>query len=273
VSPLSPETLSVHVAPGELAAVLWRGLRPQLADKRRVPVNPLPGTPGGGVVPALAALLREFPTCRRLRLVLAAPFTPLQLLPWRDDLRDRDEALALARLGFTEVYGEAAADWPLRLSDAPPGQARVAAAVDGELLAALEGTARGARMRLLALQPALSAVANHWRGRFDRQSTAWVVVHEPGRLTLALIEHGAWRWLRSLRADADWGERLPEVLEHEALLAGAEALPAHALVFSPTEEVLSQRAGSAWSLRRLLPEARRDFLPASDAPFSLALIG
>ena len=273
MSLLSPESLSVFISPTELLAVRWLGLRPQIVEKRRCALAVRPGTAWETGVEALATLLLEFSACRQVRIILSSHFTPYQLMPWRDDLNDSDEELTVARLAFTQTYGEVAARWQIRLSDEAPGQARVAAAVDTGLLAALEQLAAANSVRLVSIQPYLVAAVNYWRQRFNHDYSAWLVLHEEGRLCLALIEAGRWRWVRSVRIDADWTRRLPDLLDNETLLADAERLPAHALIYSPVSPELAVPVDSSWSFRRLDVEARTNFSPVSDGRFGLALVG
>jgi len=273
VSLLSPESLSIFFSPTELVAVHWRGRRPRIAGKRIYAVSATPGRAWEGAVAASAELLRDFPTCRRVRVILSGHFTSLQLLPWRDDLNDRDEELAIARLAFTQTYGEAAGNWQIRLTDAAPGVTRVAAALDADLLATLEQLAGASKARITSIEPYLVAAANEWRGHFNRDFAAWLIVHEEGRLGMAFIDRGNWRWLRSVRVDDHWCESLPDQLDTEAMLAGVDNLPAQALIFSPASPELTLRAGTPWSLRSLALAARANFSPVSDSRFGLALVG
>ena len=53
--------------------------------------------------------------------------------------------------------------------------------------------------------------------------SCWLVVEEPGRLTLALIQRGVWIAIRSRRSDPTWRASLPEIIEREsAFLALSE---------------------------------------------------
>ena len=270
MSLLSPDSLNVFFAPDGVLAVSRRGWRGQIAEKRVYPA-----AAGGGehaATAALAAALREF-GCSRVRLVLSNHFVQYQLLPWRDDVADDEEAAALVRLAFHETFGAAADGWDIRLSDEPPGQARVAAAVPRELLSSLEAAAAAAKARLVAVQPYLTAGFNAWRQHFGHGRSAWLVLHEEGRLSFALLEQGRWRWVRNVRAGADWRDQLPDLVESESLLAGVEALPAEVLVFAPGVPDLAVRSGGRLPFRSLRLEARDGFSPLADAAFGLALIG
>jgi len=74
-------------------------------------------------------------------------------------------------------------------------------------------------MRLVSVQPFLVAAFNRIRKTVGNGS-CWIVVEEPGRLTLALIQRGMWIAIRSRRADSGWRNLLPEILERESAFLG-----------------------------------------------------
>ena len=273
MSLLSPEFLTVFISPAELVALHWRGLRPRIAEKYCIPLPPGGATTWTGAVQAFADLLRASPACRRVRVILSSHFVHYQLMPWRDDLNDSDEELAIARLAFTRTYAEAASAWQVRISDEAPGRNKVAAAIDSELLAALEEAATIARARLVSVQPYLAATANYWQHSFDRKQASWLVVHEAGRLCLALAERRQWRWIRALRIGENWAADLPTLLDNENLLAGSDDTPTQALIYAPAISQLAVPAESRWSFRCLQPEASRNFSPLTDSRFGFALVG
>lgn len=273
MSLLSPESLTVFISPGELVALHWRGLRPRLAEKHCIPVPPGGATTWTGAVQAFAELLRASPACRRVRVVLSSHFVHYQLMPWRADLNDSDEELAIARLAFTRTYAEAASAWQVRLSDEAPGRNKVAAAIDSELLAALEQTASSAKARLVSIQPYLAAAANYWQRSLAGKQRSWLVVHEAGRLGLALAEGRQWRWIRALRIGENWAADLPALLDNESLLAGSDDTPTQALIYAPAMPQLAVPAASRWSFRCLEPAATGNFSPLTDSRFGFALVG
>jgi hypothetical protein len=74
-------------------------------------------------------------------------------------------------------------------------------------------------VRLASVQPFLVAAFNRIRKTVGNGS-CWIVVEEPGRLTLALIQRGMWVAIRSRRADKSWRTVLPEMLERESAFLG-----------------------------------------------------
>lgn len=273
MSLLSPESLSVFIGPNALVAVHWRGLRAQVVHKRLCQVAALPGAAWAGAATAFADLLKEFATCQQVRVVLSSHFTAYQLLPWRDDLDDAQEEQAFAQLAFAQTYGEVAATWQVRLSDASPGQPKVAVGVDSALLTALVKGAEACKTRLVSIQPYFVAAVNHWRKQLAHSGTSWVVLHEDGRLCIGLVEAGHWQWLRSVRIDSDWLQGLPDLLDHEMLLAGRENLAKKVLIYSPTKPDTALPASGHWTFQRLTLPAQRNFSPVTDGHFGLALLG
>jgi hypothetical protein len=77
----------------------------------------------------------------------------------------------------------------------------------------------------VSVQPFLVAAFNRMRSGILNQignSTCWLVVEEPNRLTLALIQRGAWVAIRSRRSDERWRLVLPEILEREGAFLGLD---------------------------------------------------
>lgn len=185
--------------------------------------------PAAGGAPwqaALAALPAALAGARRapceVTVILSNHFVRYALLPWNGALRGGDEWLALARHHFATVYGRAADPWSLRVAETAPRGARVASAVDPALLDALAPAVGAAGGTLVSIQPLLIAAFNRLRKRLGGSAGCWLVVAEPGRLVLALIEKGSWRALRARRADDNWQESLPEILERESAVLGLE---------------------------------------------------
>jgi len=261
------------MGPNSLLALNWKGLRAHIVEKRQCEVSAMPGAAWAGATRAFDDLLKEFPGCQRVRVVLSSHFTPYQLLPWRDDLHDTQEEQAFARLAFTQTYGEVAATWQVRLSDSLPGHAKVAAGVDSALLAALAQGAAATQASLVSIQPYFVAAVNHWRKQFVGRCPSWVVLHEDGRLCLGLFQAGRWLWLRSVRADNDWLRGLPDLLDHEMLLAGRDTVPMQVLLYVPTLPHATLPASEQWSFQRLTLPAQRNFSPVTDGHFGLAMLG
>jgi hypothetical protein len=185
--------------------------------------KPLELTAGDGWRPALDALpeILKAHRGREAALVLADQFVRYALLPHNDAVKTPDQWLALARHRFGALHGAAAADWDIKVTQTAPLGPRLACAVDRELVEALAVAAVTSQIKLVSVQPFLVAAFNRIRQTVGNGS-CWIVVEEPGRLTLALIRRGAWVAIRSRRSDERWRLVLPEILEREGAFLGLD---------------------------------------------------
>ena len=169
---------------------------------------------------ALPAILKSHAS-REASVVLADQFVRYALLPWSQAVKSREQWLALARHRFSALHGAAAAAWEVKVTETAPLGARLACAVDRELIEALAFAFVGANVKLMSVEPFLVAAFNRIRQTVGNGS-CWIVVEEPGRLTLALIQRGAWVAIRSRRSDDRWRLALPEILEREGAFLGLD---------------------------------------------------
>jgi hypothetical protein len=159
---------------------------------------------------------------QEVSVVLADQFVRYALLPWSAALKSEAQWLALARHRLTAIHGPAAAGWDVKLADTGASGPRLACAVERELIEALAAKFTAAAVTLGSVQPFLVAAFNRIRSTIGNGS-CWLVVEEPARLTLALIQRGVWIAIRSRRSDASWRAALPEIIEREsAFLALSE---------------------------------------------------
>jgi hypothetical protein len=266
---LWPDLLSVYIAPGRITALSLRGPGSAVLEQRVFEVDAQAGSEVASLSSALSRVLREMPH-RRMRAVLSSHLAQYRLLPWRDDLLDADEELAFARNQFANGYGDSTVELAVTLSKERPGRARIAAAVLTAILDAVRQAADDAGAVLVGLQPALTAVAHSVR--HDIGPRDWLVVHEDGKLTLAMIDEGQWRWVRGLRTDADWPSKLAALLAAESLRAGLEQAAERAITVDVTGN--AARVLDNGSTSRLVSLAIRRHAPLLDGtPFAAALAG
>ena len=152
-------------------------------------------------------------------VVLADQFVRYALLPWNAALKSEAEWVALAQHRFGALHGAPAAEWQVKVTETAPHGARLACAVERELISRLAEQFVAAGVHLASAQPFLVAAFNRIRKQVGNGS-CWIVVEERGRLTLALIQRGAWLAIRARRSDERWRNLLPEILERETAFLG-----------------------------------------------------
>ncbi|GAB3473734.1 hypothetical protein [Azotobacter salinestris] len=179
------------------------------------------GPAWSGAAQALERLLGELGRGRgSLPLVLSSRFVRFALIPWSDGIGTPEELEAYARFRFQEIYGALADDWLLRLSPAPAGQPRLAAAIERGLLERLQLALQGAGLRLSSVQPYLMAAFNRFAGKLPADDFLFVLA-EPGRSSLLLARDGAWVCVRSVSDGGD-DAALLALVERESGLQGLE---------------------------------------------------
>jgi hypothetical protein len=173
-----------------------------------------------GALEALPEVLKSHAS-REASVVLADDFVRYALMPWNATVKTSAQWLALAKHRFNALHGAVAAEWDVKLTETAPMGARLACAVDRQLIEALALAFVKAGVKLVSVQPFLVAAFNRIRAQVGNGS-CWIVVEEPGRLTLALIQRGAWVAIRSRRCDERWRIVLPEILEREGAFLGLD---------------------------------------------------
>lgn len=274
MSPLWRDQLRIVLCPHQvILARFGRGWRPRLLTKKILTCASASTGPAWQV--GLDALIAETqkPEWQKADavVILSNHFMRYVLIPWVDALSDETEQTEYARDRFASVYGEASKQWDVRVSLVQAGTAHVASAVDRALIEALEAACKKNHLRLTSIQPYLMAAFNQWRKQFQ-EGVQWLVLAESGRLCIALLQNGVWRWLRCQRADAAALDDLPLLLTREKYLANVHDNGKNVWLYAP-EQKDPPPADTDWSFQRLSLPAYPGFSPATDAPFSMALNG
>lgn len=272
MSLLQTDRLQVELAPDQVNLVhserrlTLRGMRTTTWSEWLAAAAAGPeAAPWRGAVEALAtALPSQAEHAARARVVLSNRLVRYVLVPWSDALSGAQEEAAFARHCFERMYGETAAQWELRVSDARDGTPRLASAVDPALLGALREAFAAAGVRLDSIQPGLMAVCNDYRRRL-RGRHAWLALLEPGNLLLALLDRGRWVRVRSMRIGPGWRVELAQVLEREAYLADPEAAARDVFLWASGLGDVKLPENDRWQFHLLAPAARPGSAPAAAA--------
>ena len=264
MSLLSPERLSIGLAPERVELLRFRrGLRGStvVAATARACTRESGAGPWAAAIATLDQLLAEHAAkASEARVTLSNHFVRYLVLPWDQGLLGADELHAAASQHFERVFGDAAANWELRVSPGEYGEPALACAIDRGLLQALEasiGGAPGGRLRLTAVEPLLMTAFNHLRERLGRDAV--LAIFEANCLALAVLREG--RWLRVLARHVGQGSRA-RLIEQELALATADGLPAQIELLDFVDD--------EWGVDAELP-LRRHPLPDSDC--RLAMLG
>lgn len=246
MSPSWRERVRIVLAPGSVGLTRFRrGLRPAAAQTTSIPV--VSAGSWEDTVAALDEALTE-PRWRKAEaeVLLSSHFVRVHLLPWSESLATDGERLAYARAELDAVHGERVRDWTLVLDDAPVGQATPVVAIDTALLEAVRTKCREASLKLRSLRPHFAAAQADQRARLRARSCGFAFV-EPGRLTLALFESGACRWLANPRVGVALSEALAAELRQAEALGAVTGNGRLHVTFAGAREALPGRVGG-WEI-------------------------
>jgi hypothetical protein len=211
VSLLSP-SVRIAMTPGRVAVASSRGYQDAAV-----------ATPGwAGALEALGSLLAGSGLKGNASVVLSHHFSHVHLLPPPPVVLEPAEMQVWIRDQLMRQFGETYRDWRIVSQAEPPGRPFVASSLEPNALAELEAAIRAASLKPAQVQPWLAVAWNRQRRRFGRGQT-WFALAEPDRLTLARVEDGRMRSLRSMLMQGDAVSSLADLLRREALLAGETA--------------------------------------------------
>ncbi|MGE5466794.1 MAG: hypothetical protein ACM3Y9_05150 [Ignavibacteria bacterium] len=263
MSRLSPERVFVGLAPERLSALVVGGWwRTRLIDRHALALPEQESARWDKGVAALQALLGE-PAWhgRDVTVVLSGHYVRHAVIPPGSGMSDA-ERRNLAEVVFREVFGDLARDWELRVSPSQDSLPTIACGVPRPLLAALEDACRD-RGRLVSVQPSLMPVFNRARRQMQRAVGCLAVV-EPGRITLAALDGGRWKYVDSR---AGGGSLLPQLLLEESELHARQ--PGGILWLADLSGEAMLPGGSFWSHRSVEPPR----MPGVDEAAGLAVWG
>lgn len=260
MSLLSHNELRIVLSPERVAllhtrrALTPRGYRSGVEAKRIIPCE----MPVDGEMPwhsAVNTLEMVLPSLIRhgmeVNVTLSNHFMRYQLIPWIDKMSDEEE-MVFARHCFSEMYGNVADSWTVRISPGRPGAASLASAVDTGLLEVLRGSLGQHGLDITSIRPHLMVAFNSCQASLAGRS-AWVALLEPGNLCLAVLQNGHVTWIRKLRIGATWCEELPAILDREACVADAGGVADEVFLWAPHLEEFDIPAFGRWSIRHLKP--------------------
>jgi hypothetical protein len=179
--------------------------------------SPVGAGNGEALLKALTGLLEGQPLRGHAEIVLSHQLAPVWLLPPSPVRLGWKETEGWVRERLAEQFGELAGKWRLAWEMAPPGEPILASAVETEWLEQLAAVLQAKAVKPRRVQPWLAATCNGKRRPLGSGS-AWLALAERGRLTLAGLEGGRLRTLRSGLVTGEPAAALAGMLEREALL-------------------------------------------------------
>lgn len=219
MSPLWRDEVGISVAPGSVVLNrMRRGIRPHCVAEEYQGVNAPDEQGWGAPLQVLASALKSVKwQDAAARIVVANIWTRFAMVPWAAGLNS-DERIVHARHILEQTFGEMSAEWKVTVSDALPGQDRLACAIPVALFDGLAAIAHEARLKVLSLQPHLVVAFNCARAQIA-PGTGWFVSMSAGSLAAAQFGPDGWQQVRSIRIGDDWNAELQRLRRFGRLTA------------------------------------------------------
>ncbi len=249
MSPLFPDKLRIHLAPGHLVVARTRKLAVLQSEEKLLPAAA--GVEWRALLDNLPAMLDTFDGMPAATLTLSSRLAPLTVLPWRDDVTVPEQQALLASVHFARSHGDTNTDWECVAAPNGFGVPWVASGVLREFIAALKGVLRSARLRIDAMTPLAVDLLNEQRKRLPTRADAWLLIPEADRLVGWYCEKRVPRLCVSLPLPAEGDEPVVDTLRREALLRGLPDAPSSLFVMAshpagPLAERRVQRLFPFW---------------------------
>ena len=219
MSLLSPDRLTLVLAPDTVQAVHTRGWRARLVSLESSPWAAVEAGDWSACLAACADFMGKWAP-RSVRVVLSDRLVRYLPMAWHADIQGTQEELALARIEFEETYGDnSAADWCLSISNEKPGMDRLLCAMPLPLLEGLRRLCASKKVRLTSVQPSLIAVIHGLRKQLGPQG--WFVHPEGARLTMLHWNQAGCHWVATGRCETGNMDSAITALHREMLISGA----------------------------------------------------
>lgn len=160
----------------------------------------------------------------RVDILLSNRFARFACVPWSADIADDSEARTVAIMTLESHYGDMSG-WTVSLDVARWGEARLACAIDGALLAALTAAVEAAGMTCPLVTPYFIACWNRWHDEFAGGDAILAVAEPQGPVVFATLRAGRWHSVRAVGGAPDAGS-LGQLVDRETVFQGFENAPA-----------------------------------------------
>jgi hypothetical protein len=281
VLPLWCDELSVVLAPEQVVLVRFgwtlsrRGRVRRIEAKSVVKCTPAAddNLPWIAAIKAVEEALPQMLVGKTVaKITLSNHFVRYTLVPWSETLNSAAEEEAYAGHCFKQLYGADSDQWELRLSPNQIEQPQLASAVDRRLLDGLREMFGRNGVSVKSIKPGLMTAYNNSRAELKDANT-WFVLHEPGCLCLALLQHGNWSSVRTIRIGDDWRDTLSQVLEREAYLTEPNVETNTVFLWAPELAAATLPISERWQIYNLNPVVHPAFVQEYEGRFAMAMSG
>jgi hypothetical protein len=250
-----------------------KGWQYSVLDKDDIAFEPDLESPWKNAAEKLATeVLRLKSKPKLVRVVLSNHFLRYAIVDVDQAIRSKAEQVAFVKHRFVQIYGEVAESWELRLDQECPGAPYLASAVDGLLLFKLREIFTEAKIKLQSVQPCLMTAYNQSQSKFANKN-AWFVLFEDGNLCIVWLKAGHPGSIRTIKAGEDWLEKLPEIIDREAIFSNCNTNTKDIFLWSTEPKKIVPPVKGGWNIDNIQLAITPGLVAQYDERFALAMCG
>jgi hypothetical protein len=205
-------------------------------------------------------------------IVLANHFLRYAIVEVDKTLKSGAEQIAFATHRFSQLYGENANSWEIRLDQESARAPFIATAVDRGLIVGLREMFKSVNVKLHSIQPCLMKAYNLSQTAFVNKN-AWFVMFEHGNLCLAWLKAGSINTVRTIKVGADWQEKLTEIIDRETYLSELDTTTKEIFLMSFDDKKVHIPSSGQWKVFKINPEIPPGLFEHYDEKYALAMCG
>lgn len=239
MSLLSPDTVTLYIAPGKVQGVRTSGQRGQVVAAYEANVV-VQAADGWLALTKACTAMSKMLKPKQLNLVLSDSMVRYACFPWRSELRTAQEDLAFAKLSFEDVYGaNVGNEWHLAFSLARPGISRLLVATPTSLFELLSSNFSRALPTVTSIKTGFTQVLSDHKKALPHDG--WLVNVEKDSVTFGHWNSKGWTWVNTVRALVASHADLSALLRQEFIISGANLNPTQLISVSVNAPLLGKR--------------------------------
>ena len=183
-----------------------------------------------------------------LNITLGSEFVRYLSLPPMQIQMNTDEKIRYVNAAYEDIYGDIVENWDIKLNDSPDKQSILAAAIDQQLLVALNQLVTKHQLVINSLQPYLMRAFNALASQITK-NTGYLAIVEMQRILLINLQAGKLQKIRIFVMNNHWQSELNHLILRESLLSDNHNNTV--LLYAPAHKNLVLKTNDTTQIKRI----------------------